>query len=655
MRSVPLWAAVLAPALALSCLALSIPALTAIASVHTDGYQEAVQPPASTFLTTTDAAAPPWSSTGLPEDPGTPGIPPGLFQQGVWLHPSLRGLPYDSTVTVWVYFADKGPTLDVRRELRSLEHRFSQRALARRAKVRRAELVDYRDLPVSCKYLQRLEVMGYRIRAISKWVNAASVRCRVGELPRLYQLPFVRTVRPVASFQRRDIVVEELPQPSAEPVMQEDAASRQKTLAYLASPGDTAFYGATWRQLDLIQVPALHAQGYTGEGMFVGVLDTGFNLVHDALQQVNVVAQWDFINWDSVTANEDGQDSWNQHNHGTLIIGLLAGYLPGTYSGAAFDADYALAKTEVVTSETPVEEDYWVMGIEWLDSLGVDLVSSSLGYIDWYTYEDMNGDSAVTTIAADIAVSNGISVFSAMGNGGLSAYKYVIAPADGDSVMSIGAVDSLGVLWPSSSRGPTFDGRIKPEVVTQGSSAYCVSPLGTTTYTRASGTSCATPLAAGACALILQKNPGWIPMMLRDAARATATNSSSPDTAIGWGILQAEDASDYAIVAVAERPAPVPGVRPAITVENEPNPFNPLTTIHISVTGSNANGRLTATMYDVTGRCVRDFGTLRLTGGRVDVVWDGKDNSGQQLASGVYVLSATAGETRQTRKLLLLK
>jgi hypothetical protein len=567
----------------------------------------------------------------------------------------FAGLSPDSAVTIWVFFTDKGRGLDVEREVRAVERRFSPRAMARRAKVRDGALVDWRDLPVSQEYLQRLRTMGFEVRAVSKWVNAASVRCRAGEFYRLFQAPFVREVRPVASFPKREMTVEPAPYPSEPGAPGLGVSSDLHSLA----PGDTSFYGATWRQLDMIQVPQLHAEGYTGSGVFIGVLDTGFDLTHEALQNVSVVDQWDFINWDSITANEPGEDAYNQYYHGTYIIGLLAGYKPGTYSGAAFDADYALAKTEYVPSETPVEEDYWVMGIEWLDSLGVDLVSSSLGYIDWYSYEDMNGDSAVTTIAADIGVSNGISIFSAMGNGGLTAYPYLIAPADGDSVMSIGAVDSLGVLWPQSSRGPTYDDRIKPEVVTQGKVPYCVSPVLPTAYTRVSGTSCATPLAAGACALVLQKNPTWVPMMLREAARATATNSASPDTAIGWGILQAKDASDYDIIAVADEPEGVsrPGST-VIAVESEPNPFNPFTTIRARVlvaAGSERPAGLSAKVFDVSGRCVRDFGRVKVTDGTATILWDGKNDEGRALSSGVYVFTAGDGDALGAKKLLLLK
>ncbi|MFH0778614.1 MAG: S8 family serine peptidase [Candidatus Eisenbacteria bacterium] len=592
---------------------------------------------------------------------------------------ALRAAP-DSLVTVWVFLADKGPLPETERAISEIDRRFCRRALARRARAGREHLVDWRDVPVWPPYIAAIRGRGFELRAVSKWLNAVSVRGRARDASSLSQLPFIAGLRPVASFPRREIDFEEMPEPienrglplqrrsdAAAAVEQPANLSTQDTesdgtlrlpaprgLVQSFAPGDPSFYGATWRQLDMIQVPTLHAQGFTGEGMFIGVLDTGFYLEHQALKNVNVVAQWDFINWDSVTANEPGQDSLPQHNHGTLIMGIIGGCLPGVYSGAAFGADFALAKTEVYTSETPVEEDYWVMGIEWLDSLGVDLVTSSLGYIDWYTYENMDGNTAVTTIAADIAVENGVSVFSAMGNGGLTLYPYAIAPADGDSVMSIGAVDSLGALWPQSSRGPTYDGRIKPEIVAQGQYVYCVSPIDTLAYGRASGTSCATPLAAGACALLLQKNPQWNPIMLREAVRATGTGSTSPDTATGWGILQADDASNWQLVAVSEG-ASAQNWGSALRVSSAPNPFNPVTYISIRFLRHESKRPPTARIFDVTGRCVKDFGTLRPAGGEVNLTWDGRDTLGRQLSSGVYVLIVDADTELQARKLLLLR
>ncbi|UCF77723.1 MAG: S8 family serine peptidase [Candidatus Eiseniibacteriota bacterium] len=562
----------------------------------------------------------------------------------------------ESTVTLWVFFKDKGEASEVAGAVAEMRTRFSPRALARRAKVRAEPLVDWRDVPVPRDNIELLRNSGFTVRAVSKWLNAVSVRCRAGDVNRLLNLVPVRAVRPVASFPKRELHFEEVPRPAEEHPVKSETRAAPSELLSSAAPGDTSFYGATWNQLQMIQAPALHAQGITGDGMFVGVLDTGFNLVHEALDSTKVVAQWDFINWDSVTSNEPGQDVPSQHNHGTMILGIIGGLKQGVYSGVAFDAEFALAKTEDVSSETPVEEDYWVMGIEWLDSLGVDLVTSSLGYIAWYTYEDMDGNTAVTTIAADMAVANGVSVFTAMGNGGATSYPYAIAPADGDSVMSIGGVDSLGSYWPSSSRGPTYDGRIKPEIVTQGSSVYCIHPSDSTAYGRAAGTSCATPLAAGGGTLILQKNTLWNPVMLREAIRVTGTNSSSPDTFVGWGILQAEDASNWVLLsALDESPGPVGPADSFVEIENAPNPFNPGTMISIRLTAPLGTGPVSASICDVAGRCVKDFGQLTVVGGSAAVVWDGKDGSGRGLPSGVYFFAVTAGEATETRKLLLLK
>ncbi|KPJ61007.1 MAG: hypothetical protein AMJ46_03190 [Latescibacteria bacterium DG_63] len=570
------------------------------------------------------------------------------------LDAALRAAP-DSTVSLWVFFRDKGSAAQVAGTIAELKDRFSSRALARRARVRKAPLLDWRDVPVPRPYIESLEDLGFSVRAISKWLNAVSVTCKAQDGTALLELPFVTEVKPVASFPKREMPFEKTPALPVTPFQQSETAKALESPSS-AAPGDTSFYGATWRQLDMIQVPALHTQGITGDSVFIGVLDTGFNLNHEALESTQVVAQWDFINWDSVTSNEPGQDLSYQHNHGTMILGIIGGYKPGIYSGVAFGAEFALAKTEDVSDETPVEEDYWVMGLEWLDSLGVDLVTSSLGYKDWYTYEDMDGNTTVTTIAADMAVANGVSVFTAMGNGGATPYPYTIAPADGDSVMSIGAVDSLGQYWAASSRGPTYDGRIKPEIVTPGCAVYCVDPNDSTAYGRASGTSCATPLAAGGGALILQMNRDWNPVQLREAIRATGTNSSSPDTFIGWGILQADDASTWLLVSVLDEPlSPGAPGNTVIEVKNVPNPFNPHTVIHVELLSPAGEELVSAGIFDVTGRCVRDFGHLSIETGSAVIVWDGTDGSGRVVSSGTYFFTVKTSEASETRKLLLLR
>jgi serine protease AprX len=210
-------------------------------------------------------------------------------------------------------------------------------------------------------------------------------------------------------------------------------------------------------------------------------------------------------------------------------------------AGPAFGADFILAKTEDDRSETPIEEDYWVAGIEWAESLGAEVVSSSLGYTDWYAFKDMDGKTAVTTRAAERASALGVVVVNAAGNERRNAWAHIIAPADGPSVIAVGAVDSAGTIASFSSPGPSSDGRIKPEVCAWGVSNLVAANRtdGGDVYTRGSGTSYATPLVAGVAALLLEAHRDWTPAQVRAALTGTATNAAKPNNDYGWGIVNA--------------------------------------------------------------------------------------------------------------------
>lgn len=438
----------------------------------------------------------------------------------------LRDAGPDDSIVVWVFFRDKGslPASEVSARLREVAAGFEPEAVARRLKARPKEPFDEFDLPVYEPYVKALESEGVRFRAFSRWLNAASVETGRDEIDRIANLHFVSHIRRVSGRAG-----------GPSPETYQLVGKQVETL-------DT--YGYSWRQLEQIQVTALHTEGYTGTGVRVAIFDTGFWLEHESLLGVNVIAEHDFINDDDETANEPG-DLAIQHRHGTQCLSLLAGRSPGILMGAAYDAEYVLAKTEDMSMEDPVEEDWWIEAAEWADSLGARVISSSLCYKDWYTYEDMDGDTAPITIAADRAVLNGIVVLNAAGNSGASAWKYILAPADGDSVISVGSVDSTGLRSYFSSVGPTYDGRIKPTIMAMGSATYIATTDSVSAYRRGSGTSFATPLSAGAIALILQKKPAWMPPEVIEAVMMTGTQASDPDTLYGWGILQAYDASNY--------------------------------------------------------------------------------------------------------------
>jgi len=285
--------------------------------------------------------------------------------------------------------------------------------------------------------------------------------------------------------------------------------------------------------------------GLDGCGVLVGMLDTGFNYkTHEAFQHLKVLGEYDVINQDSVTSNEEG-DPVSQQSHGTITLSALAGFKEGQLIGPAYGASFLLAKTEVTPTETVVEEDNWVAGLEWMEQQGVDVVSSSLGYNDWYDYSDMNGETAITTLAADIAAKKGVVVANSNGNEGNGSWLHMIAPADGYDVISVGAVYSDGSLVGFSSRGPTYDGRIKPDVVAMGSGVSCVTVGSIDHYRTASGTSLACPLVAGVAALVLQAHPYLTPYQVRDALRETANNAQTPDNEFGWGLVNAYEAIYY--------------------------------------------------------------------------------------------------------------
>ena len=434
---------------------------------------------------------------------------------------------------IWVYFTDKG-IFEEKGYLGKLQEQkqiLLPKNLSRRAKSKEKEVVDFYDLPVYSSYIKQVTQLGAKLNYVSRWLNAASFYVPVGKIESISILGFIKSIKPVEILVRQPEPIEES-QGEAEVV---------KTL------GGTALnYGPSLNQLQLLNIPAVHSLGFKGQGVLVCMMDTGFRKNHQAFQiaynEGRVLDEYDFINHDN-NVQDDSADSPGQHSHGTSCWSILGGEKDGTLYGPAFKADFILAKTEYVPTETRIEEDNWVAGAEWADSLGADIISSSLGYYDFpqnpdtfsYTYSDLNGDVAVTTIAADVAASKGILVSNAMGNSGPGAGS-LITPADADSIIACGAVDSFGVIVGFSSRGPTSDGRIKPELVAQGSSVYKASSLDTLTYNRGGGTSFATPLLGGCAAVLLSARPNLNNMQVREAMMESANNVGSPNNNYGWGM-----------------------------------------------------------------------------------------------------------------------
>jgi hypothetical protein len=450
--------------------------------------------------------------------------------------PSLQLLlagPESGKVKVWVYFQDHGEhfSADLQRALQDVQ--LSERALRRRMNRSGAPLIDVTDLPVNRGYIDNLKSLGLKIRRQSKYLNAVSAEATPGQIHQASSLSFVKKIDRVLTLHRRPPA-----KPEKEigiPFEQDEFSSRPDHSQELPTAAAVE-YGPSLRQVEQINVLPLHDLDYHGEGVLIAMFDTGFNRSHEALDHLDIVAEWDFIYEDGITKNEPNDTSSTQHNHGTQTLATVGGYQPGQLVGPAWAASYILAKTERVYRENSIEEDDYVRALEWAEGLGADVVSSSIGYNDWYSPSDFDGNTAVTTIAADIAAGKGVTIVTAVGNEGSNG---LIAPSDGDSVIAVGAVDNTGNIASFSSRGPTYDGRIKPDVMAMGKQVYTASPYDSLSYNRSDGTSFSTPLVAGVVALLLQMHPDWGPIDVWTALTREASKASDPNNDYGWGIVDA--------------------------------------------------------------------------------------------------------------------
>jgi serine protease AprX len=444
----------------------------------------------------------------------------------------IGNIPPDSTAAFWIYFTDKGikTTEEYITATKLSANRISERSMKRRALRGISPSLDFSDLPVKGEYIEKVETYGVKIRNISRWLNAVSVMGNKDQIERIQDLSFVKAIQKVTRFTRSKPSIEEKTYKSFGKIQKDQALS----------------YGESYAQLAQISVPVLHSVGYNGKGVLITILDTGFWLHHPAFDSImnsgRLVATWDFIHGDSDVEDQNDQ----QRSHGTSVWSAVGGFVNDTLIGCAYGADFALAKTEQVDSEVVSEEDNWVAGAEWADSIGADVLSSSLGYNDWYTYQDMDGKTALCTIAADMAVSKGIVVTNCAGNERMNEWHYILAPADGFGVIAAGAVDLSGNIAGFSSMGPTYDGRIKPDVDACGVMTYCASSYGG--YVYSGGTSLATPLVAGICALLLEVHPSWNPADVREALWNTASQAENPDNSMGYGIANASKASGLDLV-----------------------------------------------------------------------------------------------------------
>jgi serine protease AprX len=399
----------------------------------------------------------------------------------------------------------------------------SERALERR--IKQNIPIDSLDLPVSDFYLQEIEKAGGRILHKSKWFNAATVEANVESMEKIMAFPFVKK-----EYQAPKYFLSEI----------EKTYNSNLDIDLCEILGnETEAYGKAYYQLKMLNGDALHCMGYTGNGMLIGVLDAGFQKV-DSLQVFNnlwkngqIAGTKDFVNAE--------HNVFKSHPHGMYVLSIMGANLPGSMIGTAPDADYLLIRTEDGPTEFMIEEDNWVAGAEFADSAGVDIINSSLGYTTYddasqsHTYKDMDGNTTRVTIGANIAASKGILVVNSAGNSGASDWQYIGAPADGRGVLAIGAVNYLSEYSFFSSKGPSYDRRIKPDVTALGQGT-AIASLTDGQVVNGNGTSFSAPVISGLVACLWQAFPSMNRLEIMSAITQSSDRFARPDSLYGYGI-----------------------------------------------------------------------------------------------------------------------
>lgn len=428
----------------------------------------------------------------------------------------------------------------------------SQRAIKRRAaqNIR----VTMNDLPVNSNYIEGVVSQGAAVISKSKWLNGITVECDSVVFRSILTLPFVESGRCIYGNSGYESYKE----------LEKSIPLNYSSELRIATGG----YGQSFNQIHLMNGEYLHQEGFRGEGMLIALLDAGFFAVDqlspfDSVRN-NIIATWDFVSNNSMVYDDD--------THGMSVLSTIAGNVPGQLLGTAPGASFLLLRTEDSSSEYIIEEYNWAAGAEYADSAGADVISSSLGYTVFddtttnHVYADMDGDHCPSSIAADIAASKGMLVVNSAGNQGVNPWHYISAPSDGDSVISVGAVDSLGFHIYFSSFGPAADGDVKPNVSAQG--FECTIADGWGGISTGNGTSFACPILAGAATCLWQANPAFTAMEIKTAIEQSANFYNSPNDSMGFGI------PDFRIARFILTSGKIDAQSKDYILEVYPNPFS---------------------------------------------------------------------------------
>lgn len=446
------------------------------------------------------------------------------------------------------------------------------------------------DLPVTPAYINQIEaVNNVTVLYASKWLNGVVVSISSGSataLATINSFTYVSSTSLVNKYKLDMPVIEEPPF-----IGQQDMR---------ASSSATFNYGGSYWQTKQLNLDCIHSQGFRGQGMVIAVLDAGFlnannNPVFDSLfNRGGVLGTRDFVS--------GGTNVYDDDSHGTMVLSCMAAIKPNTIMGSAPRADYWLLRTEDAPTEKLVEEYNWIRGAEFADSVGADVLTTSLGYTEFdnpaqnHTYATLDGKTAPMSIASNLAARKGLLVLNSAGNGNGGPWSKIGIPADADSICTVGAIDSLSNVTSFSSIGPTADGRIKPDLVARGGNSWVSGTSTVGACFQANGTSFSCPILAGAMTCFWQAHPYLKAYKVLDTLRKTASHFASPNNSRGWGT---PNMCAVPITTVFKH-----NNLDAYNFIVSPNPFNSLISIKIEQA---IPGAVTIEVYNVLGAIVKTF------------------------------------------------
>lgn len=526
------------------------------------------------------------------------------------------------------------------------EEFLSARAIERRQKQN--IMVTENDLPVNSWFIDSIRNTGALILNPSKWFNCVTISTTDPMvIAHIRSLPFVSDVDSIAETSTKKGVRLKKRTDSmdgSKSLNSEASAFDFKTLMYNEASiihNCSDHYGRGYSQISQIATDKLHRMGYCGDGMVIAVLDAGFFSVNnislfDSLWSGNrILGSKDFV--------EPGGDVFIRSTHGMMVLSTMGGNIPGQLIGTAPHASYWLLRSEDSDSEYPIEEDNWVSAAEFADSVGADVINSSLGYTDFYnpdwshSYQQMDGKTTRVSLGASMAASKGILVVNSAGNSGNEAWHYIGAPADADHIITVGAVNDQGNIASFSSRGPTSDGRIKPTVSAMGEGTYVSSSAGTPMPSN--GTSFSSPVIAGSVACLWQANPGKTNNEIIAALIASADRYMKPDSIYGYGI------PNFAAAHMILSGISIENFDAGNKMNISPNPFNDQINILFY---SSDTASIQVQIFDLQGKITMEKTNIKRSPGCNYISINGLE----ELSQGVYVLKVISGTKMFTEKIV---